>query len=60
MPVRLHALHALRADIATLAQIAVATVRATAARLRTLSAVLFCCYSARDQELYQALLGEAE
>lgn len=41
------------------ARIAVATVRETTARLGGLAEVLFCCFSAADLRVYQAVLAEA-
>jgi O-acetyl-ADP-ribose deacetylase len=41
------------------AQIAVATVRDTLQRLTDLQEVVFCCFSAAQQELYEALLGQS-
>lgn len=40
------------------AQVAVSTVRATLERLDGLEQVIFCCFSARDLQVYQRLLGE--
>lgn len=39
------------------ARIAVATVRASVAALPTIAEVIFCCFSAGDLALYEALLG---
>lgn len=40
------------------AQVAVSTVRAALERLDGLEQVIFCCFSARDLQVYQRLLGE--
>lgn len=40
------------------ARIAIATVRATLARLPQIEQVCFCCFSARDRETYRRLLLE--
>ncbi|NMG31906.1 O-acetyl-ADP-ribose deacetylase [Aromatoleum evansii] len=41
------------------ARIAVATVREAVAALPAIAEVVFCCFSAGDLALYEALLGEA-
>ncbi len=41
------------------ARIAVATVRETLAALRAIESVTFCCFSAGDLAVYEALLGRA-
>lgn len=41
------------------ARIAVATVRAAVAALPSITEVIFCCFSADDLALYEALLDEA-
>jgi O-acetyl-ADP-ribose deacetylase (regulator of RNase III) len=41
------------------AQVAVATVRASAPGLPPLEEVIFCCFSASDLALYEALLGSS-
>jgi O-acetyl-ADP-ribose deacetylase (regulator of RNase III) len=40
------------------AQVAVSTVRAVLEQLDGLDEVIFCCFSARDLQVYQRLLGE--
>jgi O-acetyl-ADP-ribose deacetylase (regulator of RNase III) len=40
------------------AQVAVSTVRAVLEQLDGLEEVIFCCFSARDLQVYQRLLGE--
>ncbi|MFZ3203248.1 MAG: O-acetyl-ADP-ribose deacetylase [Pseudomonas sp.] len=40
------------------AQVAVSTVRATLEELADFDEVIFCCFSARDLQVYQRLLGE--
>ena len=40
------------------AQVAVSTVRATLEQFDGLEEVIFCCFSARDLQVYQRLLGE--
>ncbi|WP_372875605.1 O-acetyl-ADP-ribose deacetylase [Pseudomonas sp.] len=40
------------------AQVAVSTVRAALEELDGLEEVIFCCFSARDLQVYQRLLGE--
>ena len=42
------------------ARVAVATVRDTAARLDGLREVLFCCFSAADLRVYEAVLAEPD
>jgi O-acetyl-ADP-ribose deacetylase (regulator of RNase III) len=41
------------------AQLAVTTVRSSLAELPVIQEVVFCCFSARDLQVYQGLLGEA-
>jgi O-acetyl-ADP-ribose deacetylase (regulator of RNase III) len=40
------------------AQVAVTTVRSELAELPVMQEVLFCCFSSRDLQVYQGLLGE--